>query len=247
MTVNSLRWRALAWALLVVAPVGLADGKFCPYADLGISFSVPDDWNEVDASFIQQVQSKAPTVAGGNTIKCLEAYQPGAHGSEVQFPYVLVEQVSYPNGVTYAEITEKELKDMVTGATGASPESLTVLKNNGVDFEGAPSASYQLQPPGFRFSEALKTSAGDVRAECFALIGPKYSVQLCLYDFPSDWSTFQPAAQAIVGSFYMDSEHSAVFKDSSLFSGTLQSAIVGGIAGIGFYLYKRTRKARNAK
>jgi hypothetical protein len=219
------------------------EAKFCPSPDLGYSFTVPDDWDEVDHSIVLRLQQQIDAKTPGDLIKCVEAYQPKSHGQALQFPYVLVELVKYPKGQLVHSITEKELKDTASQLSGANAEKL-VRAEGGPQLDGGISITYQTSPPGVDWSTIMKDPAGDVRAQVISRLGREHVVQLCMYDGASDWNRFAPDAQSISTSFSLDAAHSATLNDDSIWNNLLPMVIIGAIVGLVGYL-RATRKKRD--
>jgi hypothetical protein len=196
----------LLFALLVSGVPSSVQALSKEDAKYGYSLDLPSDWKQIPMSQVNAHQTAMGGMPGN--IHFIDAYEPFEHRTPFQYPYLMIQEMPYPNQRSIQSISEAELKQIVSTITGASEadikKSIPDKAASLITKVGKINASYATSPPSFTMDFAIKSpvaAIGTIRGKSLALLAKDRIVTMHIYDQDSRWESQGPRYQTMLDGF----------------------------------------------
>jgi hypothetical protein len=253
-------WLAPALFLVAVAAV-----NWCPAAPYhgahGYQLTLPDDWKPIPAEKVQAASAAMQKPGAEHPLVFDAGFQRADASRWFEYPYALVQVISYAAAGAPHQINEDEFPDAVKAITGTDLRKNmdSVLSQKAKSIMGDVSTGEaQLDTPHRRYLIPMNMTVGNgigkVRGLIVGNFGHNALVQVCFYAKQDDWDQYSATCQSIVDSFKFDPaeaysvEAAAAnptrrFDWSRVWTMTAAGAVIGAFIGLIRYLTGKTRKA----
>lgn len=215
------------------------------------TFDLPARWEEIPRSVIDQYIDALVQQTQGQRVE----YSSGFQLSEkeyFQYPYVLVQEHRL-NTPSYSEVENIFGSDFQDFAEENLSEYSELISNASID---KPFLDRQRNIL-FMNIEANVTNVGQIKGLSAIFLGKESMTQLNFYSLLGEYSQWLPVFNTMISSFKYESAYvydpaEAVKNDSpSIFEGALEKglagAIMGGLIGLVFFLFRRKKKNEEPK
>jgi hypothetical protein len=226
--------------LIKYAMVLAAIGTYCPSSDAkpfhsaryGYTLEIPADWTEIPGAEIQAMLKAMQNSNAKSTINYDSAFQPKSNERWFEYPYVVIQVISYKQFGSDRQINEDEFPQFVKSITGMD-------LGKAVDSTVSPN---------------LRSVVSNVQGLLIGYFGHESLVQINFCTKDSDSDRYDTLRQRILDSFRFDPEKdysvaaaTANPSGHSLWSGVgekaIAGAIIGGLIGVASYLKSRFKKS----
>jgi hypothetical protein len=204
------------WVLVVLLAIALssdrclATGQSCFHSEAnGYSIAVPTDWIQIPKHIILENFNQLLSPEGNSKIFYETAFQCDAAETWFQYPYVIIQVMTYSNWGLNRQIYKSEFKKFVNRLSGL--DTIDVIE--GFSTEAQKTISDIAIGKAYLDSENMLCVIGleadvantsKVKGITVGHFGKRAIIQVMFYDLKSNWSQSKRERDLILGSFQFD-------------------------------------------